>query len=333
LQSGDDKNDMSFVGLIKKGEEANMKRAVILGTLVGIGCLSMVVAAFQAPAGPTPAALNLTRIEKVKDNLYIITGSAAEDTTKFSGGNTAVFITDSGVVLVDTKLPGWGPTILDRIKSVTNKPVTTIINTHTHADHTGGNEAFGTNVDSVVQENAKTNMAKMDEFKGDKAKFLPKRTYKVKLTIGTGKNEVDLYYFGRGHTSGDTFVVFPALRTMHVGDMFAWKALPYIDPGSGGSVVEQPQALANVLAGVKNVDTIINGHIPVSTWNELKEYQEFTSDFVTFARNEIKAGKTVDQAATEYKVPAKYKGYVETVNPQFGNAKDNLQIAYDELKK
>src|SRR5689334_11538217 len=154
-----------------------MKRCLLLGTLITIGILTVTVAGFQGPpAGPTPAALSATKIEKVKDNLYVITGSGAENTNTFSGGNTAVFITDNGVVLVDTKLPGWGPTVLDRIKTVTNKPVTTIINTHTHSDHVGGNEAFGTTVDSIVQENTKANMVKMDEFKGDKAKFLPKRT-------------------------------------------------------------------------------------------------------------------------------------------------------------
>jgi cyclase len=311
-----------------------MKRFLVLGTVVALGLVSMVVEGLQAPpSGPSAAALAATKIEKVKDNLYIVTGSGADDTTKFSGGNTAVFITDGGVVVVDTKLPGWGPTLLQRIKTVTDKPVTTIINTHTHNDHTGSNEAFGTNVDSVVQENTKANMAKMDEFKGDKSKFLPKRTYKDKLTLGKGKDEIDLYYFGRGHTNGDTFVVFPAIRTMHVGDMFAWKALPYVDTANGGSVVEQPKSIAKALATVKNVDTIINGHIGVSTWNDLKEYQEFLSDFVTFAQNEMKANKTVDQAAAEYKVPAKYKGYVVTVNPDFANAKGNMQIAYDELKK
>jgi len=310
-----------------------MKRFLVLGTLIAIGSLSMVVAGFQAPIGPTAASLALTKIEKVKDNLYIITGSRAEDTSKFSGGNTAVFITDAGVVVVDTKLPGWGPTILERIKSVTGKPVTTIINTHTHSDHNGSNEAFGTNVDSVVQENTKANMAKMDEFKGAKATFLPRRTYKDKLTLGTGKDEIDLYYFGRGHTNGDTFVVFPAIRAMHVGDVFAWKALPYVDTDNGGSIVEEPKSIGRALATVKNVDTIINGHIPVSTWNDLKEYQAFLNDFITFAGNEMKANKSVDQAAAEYKVPEKYKGYVVTVNPMFGNAKDDLQIAYDELKK
>jgi cyclase len=311
-----------------------MKRLIVLGTLIGIGTLSLVVAGLQAPpAGPTPASLAATKIEKVKDNLYIITGSGIEDTTKFSGGNTAVFITDRGVTVVDTKLPGWGPRILELIKTVTNKPVTTIINTHTHSDHTGSNEGFGTMVDSLVHENTKTNMARMDEFKGAKAQFLPRRTYKDRLTLGSGKDEIDLYYFGRGHTDGDTFVVFPAIRTMHVGDMFAWKALPYIDPGNGGSIVEHPQTLAKTLATVKNVDTIINGHIPLATWNDLQEYQAFMTDFVTFARDEMKAGKSVDQAAMEYKVPAKYKGYVVSANPMFGNAKDDLQIAYTELKK
>jgi hypothetical protein len=102
-----------------------MKRAVVLGIIVGMACLTLVVAGFQAPS---TGALAATKIEKLKDNLYVITGSGASDINTFSGGTTAVFITDSGVVLVDTKLPGWGPTILERIKTVTNKPVTTIIN-------------------------------------------------------------------------------------------------------------------------------------------------------------------------------------------------------------
>jgi cyclase len=312
-----------------------MKRCFVLGALIGIGSLSMLVAGFQAPpAGPTPAALAATKIERLKDNLYIITGSGVANTNTFSGGNTAVFITNAGVVVIDTKLPGWGPTILQRIKTVTDKPVTTIINTHTHGDHTGSNEAFGTMVDSVVQENTKANMAKMDNFKGDKAKFLPKRTFKDRFTMFNGKDEIDLYYFGRGHTNGDAFVVFPGIKTMHVGDMFAWKALPYIDADNGGSVIEHPQTLAKAIATLnKYVDTVINGHIPISSMKDLKEYADFTQDFADYARNALQAGKTVDQAAAEYKVPSRFKGYSTTVNPDFGNAKANLQIAYDELKK
>jgi cyclase len=309
-----------------------MRRWLVLGTLVGIGGMSL-VSGQAPPAGPSARSLAATTIEKVKDNLYIITGSRAQDQNEFSGGNTAVFITDQGVTLVDTKLPGWGPTILERVKTVTNKPITRIINTHAHSDHTGSNEFFGATIETIVQENTRVNMAKMDEFKGAKAQFVPKTGYKDKLTVGSGRDQIDVYYFGRGHTNGDSFVVFPALRTMHVGDIFAWKALPYVDTSNGGSVVEQPQTLAKAVATVKNVDTIINGHIPVATWNDLKDYADFTKDFVTFAEASMKAGKTVDQAAAEFKVDPKYKGYVVSIALEFVNPKGNLQIAYDELKK
>jgi len=308
-----------------------MRRGLLLGTLIGVGVVSLVVSG-QAQ-GPSAAAIKAMQIEKVKDNLYIITGSGADNETTFSGGNVAVFITDAGVTLVDTKLPGFGPTILERIKTVTNKPVTRIINTHTHGDHTGGNGSFGGTVESIVQENTRTNMTKMPEFSGANAQFLPKRTYKDKLTVGSGKDRIDLYYFGRGHTNGDTFVVFPALRTMHVGDMFAWKALPYVDTDNGGSVVEQPESLARLVAGVKNVDTIINGHIPVGTWNDLREYADFTKDFVDFARASLKAGKTVEQAANEYKVAPRFKGYAVSLSPAFGGALANMKIAYQELQR
>ena len=193
-----------------------MRRGLLLGTLIAIGAISL-AASGQAPAaGPSAKALEATKIERVKDNLYVITGSSAADQTAFSGGNTAVFITDTGVTLVDTKLPGWGAALLERIKTVTDKPVTRIINTHTHGDHTGSNEFFGAAIETVVQENTKTNMEKMPAFKDAKAQFLPTKTYADTLTLGSGKDQIDLYYFGRGHTNGDSFVVFTALRTMHV---------------------------------------------------------------------------------------------------------------------
>ena len=305
-----------------------MRRGLLLGTLIGVGALSIAVSG-QAP-GPSPAAIKAAQIEKVKDNLYIIVGSGADNQDTFSGGNVAVFVSDTGVTLVDSKLPGFGPTILERIKTVTDKPVTRIINTHTHGDHTGSNNAFGATVESVVHENARASMSKMPEFSGTSAQFLPKRTYKDKLTIGSGRDQIDLYHFGRGHTNGDTFVVFTALRTMHAGDMFAWKALPFVDTANGGSVVQQPESLARA-AAVPNVDTLIPGHIPVGTINDLKEYAAFTRDFVDFARASIKAGKTADQAAAEYKVNPRFKGYVASLTPAFGGALANMKIAYEEL--
>jgi glyoxylase-like metal-dependent hydrolase (beta-lactamase superfamily II) len=310
-----------------------MRRSAVLAAILAIGGVSITIAVLRAQKGPTPAGLKATQIEQVRDNLYVITGSSVADPDAFSGGNTAVFVTDKGVVLVDTKLPGWGQPILDRIKTVTDKPITTIINTHTHGDHTGSNEFFGSAVTAIVHENTRTNMAKMDAFKGDKARFLPAKTYKDKLSIGSGKDQIDLYYFGAGHTNGDTFVVFPAIRTMHAGDVFAWKSLPYIDTGNGGSVTAHAKTLANVVASVRNVDTVITGHTPVLTWNDLREYAEFNRDFVAWATSQMKAGKTVAQAATDYKIPERYKGYTVSPGPEPGGAKANVGIVFNELKR
>jgi len=304
-----------------------MRRGIVLAVLLVIGTLSLLAAGFQNPPagqgrGGAAQAPQPLEIQKVKDNLYMITGG---------GGNTAAFITDGGVVVVDTKNPGNGQMILDKIKSVTSKPVTMIINTHTHGDHTGSNEFFPPTVDIVAHENTKANMKKMDAFKGDKAKFLPKKTYKDKMTLGKGKDEIDLFYFGRAHTSGDTWVVFPSLRAMHAGDAFAGKNTPIIDANNGGSAVEYAKTLAKASSSIKNVDTILTGHSTLMTPADLKEYADFNNDFLTWVQGEIKAGKTVDAAAAEFKVPDKYKGY--SVSTFLGGVKNNVQIAFNELKK
>ena len=306
-----------------------MKRLMVFGSLLAIAALSMAAAAYQQ--GLPAAALAATKIEKVRDNMYLITGSdpglTPADRQSFSGGNTVVFITDNGVVVVDTKLAGWGQVLLDKIHSVTNKPITTIINTHTHGDHTGSNEAFGATVDFVAHENTKTNMAKMDAFKGEKAKFLPKRTFKDKMSIGSGRDRIDLYYFGRGHTDGDAWLVYPALRVMQTGDMFAWKDAPTLDRNNGGSGLEYAATVGKAVATIKGkVDTLIVGHSPVRTVPELEEYQRFMTDFAAAARAANKAGKSVDEAAASINLNSKYPGYK---NDRY---KPAIMAIYDELK-
>jgi len=308
---------------------SEMRRTTVLAVLLAAGALSLVAAASQPPAQPaTPsqAALAATKIEKVKDNLYMITGSDPTDRSMFSGGNTGVFITDAGVIVVDTKLAGWGQVLLEKIKSVTDKPVTTIINSHTHGDHTGSNSGFPASVEIVAHENTKANMEKMDAFKGDNAKFLPKKTYKDKLTLGSGKDRVDLYYFGRGHTNGDTWIVYPALRVMQTGDMFAWKDAPVLDRNNGGSGLEYAATVGKALATVKDVDTLIVGHSPLRKVPELKEYQQFMTDFVAAVKQAKGAGKSVDDATASIDLSAKYKDYKKE------RYKAAIQSIYDEMK-
>jgi len=293
---------------------------MVLGVLLAIGAFA--VARAQQPAADAP---KVVEVEKVKDNLFVLRGG---------GGNTAVFITANGVVVVDAKNPGWGQPILNKIKELTPKPITTLINTHTHGDHVSGNVEFPASVEVIVQENTKANMEKMPIFKEHNNAGMAKRTFKDKMTLGTGADQIDLYYFGRGHTNGDAFVVFPALRVAHSGDIFASKAVPLIDAANGGSMAEISDSLLKAYNGIKNVDTIINGHMPTqTTWADLKEFSDFNKDLVAWMQSELKAGKTPAQAATEWKLPEKYKGYSATVGANFGGLAGRIEVLQNEMKK
>src|SRR5262245_26557377 len=309
----------------------DVDRRLCLTALLIVGGMSIAAAAVLQT--PKPGAVPIPEVQKVRENLYVIGGGDPRDQKTFSGGNTGIFIQERGVVIVDTKFPGWGKVILEKVQSLTNKPVTTIINTHTHFDHAGSNAEFPATVDFVAHENTKKYMMQRDCppvttcLTGANEKYLPKQTFKDKLTLFSGKDQVDLYYFGPGHTNGDSFIVYTALRTVQTGDMFAWKDAPFIDRSNGGSGVEWPKTLTKMLAGIKNVDTVIPGHHPVSTLRDLEEYQRFNADLLSATQAAIKSGKTVDEAAASIDLTTKYKGYKSE------RTKAAIQAIYDELKK
>ena len=311
-----------------------MKRQLVLGVVAGLGAASIGLTALQQPAAGGQAAPRVVEVDKLKDNLYMMRGG---------GGNSAVFIMSDGVTVVDTKNPGWGAPLLEKIKSVTDKPIVRIINTHTHGDHVSGNVEFPATVEVVTQENTAKNMQEMKSptgitpapgtpaniFKDNNGKGLPKKTFKDKMSIGKGADQVDLYYFGRGHTNGDAWVVFPALRVMHAGDIFSGKNIPLLDAVNGGSGVLIGDTLAKAAKDVKNVDSIITGHSTVMTVADLQEYSAFNNDFRDTVQAGKKAGQTVDQIAAAYKIPEKFKGYAA---PAEARLKNNVQIVFDETK-
>ncbi|OFW28614.1 MAG: hypothetical protein A3H97_05260 [Acidobacteria bacterium RIFCSPLOWO2_02_FULL_65_29] len=301
-----------------------MKRAVVLGSLLLAGAFSLVASGYQQPPagggrGGQPQGPPVVEVEKLKDNLFVLRGG---------GGNTAVFVMANGVTVVDAKNPGWGAPILAKIKELTPKPVTVLINTHTHGDHVSGNVEFPATVDVVVQENTRTNMEKMDIFKKNANRGMAKRTFTDRMTIGSGADQIELHYFGRAHTNGDAWIVFPSLRLVHAGDAFSGKNIPIIDANNGGSGVAYPETLMKAHAGIRNVDTIITGHSTQMTMNDLREYADFNRDFLNAVREAKKAGRTVDEVAGSWKIPAKYAGYAE---PQAMRLRTNVQNVYNEI--
>ena len=267
-------------------------------------------------------------ISKVRDNLYVIPGA---------GGNTTVFVTQGGVVLVDTKLPNNGEAILTQVRTVTDKPVSTIINTHSHPDHIGSNEYFPASVEVIAQENTRKWMAANPRVASNAA-AMPDRTFADRMTLGSGDDRIELYYFGAGHTNGDAFVVFPARRAMCAGDIFAWKMAPLIDPMAGGSVLALPGTLDKAMKGIPNVDMVIEGHGDVNTWQGFRDYAEFNRALVDAA----KAGmgkKSADEIAADLrpKFPVFTKEElltdIEYGGTPLSRAVINVNVAFQELGK
>ena len=291
-----------------------MRRTAVLGLLIAVG----VVATMSRPV----AQANVAGIANVKGNLYVITGG---------GGNTAAYVTDDGVVLVDTKNPGWGDAILTQVGTVTDKPVSIIINTHTHGDHVGSNIDFDASVNVVAHANTKANMERMDAFQSASGHvYLPRETYTDRMTLLDGDEAIDLYHFGHGHTNGDTIVVFRSLGVAHTGDLFAWKGVPYIDVNNGGSGVSYPKTLLAAADGISGIDMVIPGHSPVMTWADFREFGEFNRDFLAAVQREKAAGRTAADAAENLNLPARYANYAMS-RGSLTSAEMNTTKIYDEL--
>lgn len=299
-----------------------MRRVIGMGALLAAGVAGLAAAGAAQQEEQRVAVQSMG----VAENLYLVSGG---------GGHTALLITqDHGVVLVDTKNPGWGPSILQTVQALTDQPVTTIINTHAHGDHVGSNPDFADVVRVVAHENARDSMAGSEVFAGGNSRFLPGETYQDRLTLFDGLDQIDLYHFGPGHTNGDTIVVFRALETAHMGDLFARKALPFIDRGNGGSGVSYPATLARAVEGIDGVSRVIPGHAPPPpgspifqwmTWDDVREYAAFTQALLDSVRASFEAGRPVDEAASSLGLQAQYPDY------NLERAERAVQAIYDEL--
>ena len=263
-----------------------MARRRLLPAIVVVGLAVAGAAAQQQRPRIPPTGT----IKKVGDNLYVIPGA---------GGNTTVFVTQGGVVLVDTKLPNNGEAILNQVRRVTDKPVSTIVNTHSHPDHIGSNDYFPASVDVVTHENTRKWMAANPRVASNPV-VMPDRTFTDRMTLGSGDDRIELYYFGAGHTDGDAFIVFPARRAMAAGDIFAWKMAPLIDPMAGGSVLALPGTPEQAMKGIANVDTVIEGHGDVNTWEGFRDYVRFNRALVDAAKSGM-GEKTAEEIAAELK--------------------------------
>lgn len=285
-------------------------------------------AAAARPAGPPRSPLPPPEpAERVTDNIYKIFGG---------GGNTLVVVQKDGVVLVDTKMPGNGPYIVEQVKKITDKPIKLIINTHSHPDHVGSNDYLREqypNVRIVMNEGAK------EELSGPRGnpKLLPTETYKDRMTIGTGADRIELYHFGRGHTNGDTFVLFPAARLLCMGDVMAWNMAPFLPAGGAEAIADETGALVKAMQG--KVDLVEEGHGHINSWAGLVRLAKFDRALVDAAKVHYDKMDPPGMAVADLEKVKDFAPLLDThikKGLEYGNtprarANMNVNIAYLEL--
>jgi len=268
------------------------------------------------------------RAERIADRLFVVRGGGR--TVQIGGvdlpnaGNTLCLVGRRGVTLVDTKLAGGAPALLEAVAALTDRPVTTLVNTHAHMDHVGGNPGFPPGVEIVAHETTARLMREMRPvaggppqpglFAASDGRGLPTRTFRDRLLLGEGDERVELHHFGAAHSGGDTWVVFPGQRVAHAGDAFAHKAVPVLDTNNGASGRGYPDTLDRALAGLEGrVDTLVGGHYPgLLTLDDLRLYAAFVRRLVEDVLAARRAGGTVDGFARGWTLPERFAraGYV-----------------------
>jgi glyoxylase-like metal-dependent hydrolase (beta-lactamase superfamily II) len=224
-------------------------------------------------------------IHKIQSDLYWIEGD---------GGNVAVYVTGDGVILVDDKYVADYDQIVANVKSVTNQPIKYILSTHHHADHSGGNTKFASTVEIISTVNAHNNIVNKLQSNAPDGMVPARVTFTQESDVFLGGKQVRAIYMGRGHTNGDAVIYFPALRTLHTGDLMAGTT-PLIDYPGGGSLAQWPATLDEAMK--LDFDTVIPGHGQITNKAGLKTYRDNVVKEITRVRGLIKEGKNQDEVA------------------------------------
>lgn len=248
---------------------------------------------------------------KVAGNVHMITGA---------GGNIGVSVGADGIVLIDDQYAPLAPKIEAALKSITDRPLRFIINTHYHGDHTGGNEHFGKSAPIVAHENVRKRLASGTTRRGTStppapAGALPIVTFNDTLTIHLNGEDVRAVHMPHGHTDGDSVIWFTQSNVVHMGDDYFNGLFPFVDRENGGSVRGLIVNIEKVLATIPDDAKVIPGHGALSDKAGLRRYLDVLRSTLAVVERGVAAGKTVDALKSE-KVLAEWdswgQGFIKT---------------------
>jgi len=262
---------------------------------------------------------------KVAGQIYVIEDVVPE----FSGGNVGVSAGPDGILLIDDKFAAIAPKLEAALKTVSDKPVKFVINTHYHGDHSDGNSVLGPKSTIIASDNTrKRMMTPQGKEPPPPAAALPVLTFEHKLSVHFNGEEIRATHYPSGHTDTDVIVVFPKSNVVHMGDDFFNGMYPFIDLDGGGSVKGLIANLVQVIPQIPAGAKIIPGHGPIATIKELRDYLAMLQGTTAIVEAGIKARKTADQLKKE-KALARYDAW----GKGFLKPDDFIDQLYKELSK
>ncbi len=244
--------------------------------------------------------------EKITDNVYVLFGS---------GGNIGLFMGDDGTLIIDDQYAPLSEKIKTAINGLTDNPVKYVVNTHWHGDHTGGNEAFGSDGATIVaHSNVRKRLSTEQVMKAFNRTVPPSPegawpviTFEKDVTLHLNDDDLMIFHVHNAHTDGDAFVYFKNNNVLHMGDCFFKGRFPFIDLGSGGSIDGAIKAVSAGLMIVDEETVIIPGHGSLATKKDLEDYSQMLNTIKDRVEKAMADGMTID----EIKAAGLDEGYEE----------------------
>jgi cyclase len=247
------------------------------------------------------------------------------------GGTIAWLVNKEGIAVVDAEFPAPAEHLIAELKKQSDKPFEWLINTHHHGDHTGGNISFkGIAKHVAAHANSLANQQKVAQAQNSVEKNLfPDVTFTTDWKTKVGDENIKAYYFGAGHTNGDSMIHFEHANVVHTGDLVFNRRYPFVDRAGGASVKEWITTLQKAQKQFNKDTQFVFGHAfdpekVVGTMDDLKAMQNYMERLVDFVTTQIKAGKTKADVLTTTSIP----GVTEW---QGDGIVRSLTAAYDEL--
>jgi len=254
--------------------------------------LSAAAQAQQASSAPAAPPDPTVQTVNIAPGIYMLTGR---------GGNIGVSVGTDGAAIIDDKFADNAPNIRAAIALLSAKPVSFVINTHLHGDHTGGNEAFG-NAGAVIiaQENVRKRLS-VDAVNPANGQTIPARpraalpvvTFEDSAALHFNDDDLEFTHLPNAHTETDIIVRFRKANVVHMGDCFT-AGFPFIDGNNGGTLDCMILAHEKVLPTIDDKTVLIRGHGPLGNKAELQAYHDMLVTVRDRIAKLVKAGKSQD---------------------------------------